>query len=459
MHVHILGICGTFMGGLAVLASELNHQVSGSDQNVYPPMSTQLDNLGIKIFQGYEDLNQLNPKPDVIIVGNVMTRGIPVVEALLNRKLSMSSGPEWLARYVLHDRKVLAISGTHGKTTTSSMVAWILEYAGLDPGFLIGGVPKNFGLSARLGSGPYFVLEADEYDSAFFDKRSKFVHYQPWVMVINNIEYDHADIFPHLAAIQQQFHHCVRTVASEGRIVHPEADQNVLEVLKKGCWTPCTVFTDRKEGSEWKVLHQNPAGSEFEVGFKNKIYGTIKWGLLGQHNIQNALAAIAASQHVGVDPKIAIEALCHFEGVKRRLEVRGVKSGVTVYDDFAHHPTAIRTTLSGLRAKVGKNARIVAVLDIRSNTMKAGHHQEELSACVESANQVYFFHSPDLGWDVKAIWQRTNKPGGVYSDLTSLGSDLFDQTQEGDHLIFMSNGGFGGIHQSYLESLASGQTI
>lgn len=450
-HVHILGICGTFMGGLAVLGRELGYTVTGSDQNVYPPMSTQLNNLGIKIFQGYEDSAQLEPKPDSIVVGNAMCRGMPVIETLLNQGEALISGPEWLAKNVLQNRHVLAVSGTHGKTTTSSMLAWILECAGLEPGFLIGGVPNDFGVSARLGKGKYFVVEADEYDSAFFDKRSKFIHYRPRTLIINNIEFDHADIFANLAAIQQQFHHLVRTVPGEGLIVYPESDHNVVEVLEKGCWSKTTAFSSKKG---WYIENHIPEQNCFDISFQGRSYGKLHWSLLGQHNIQNALAAIAAAQHVGVDPKIAIEALSRFQGVKRRMEIKGIKQGITVYDDFAHHPTAIQTTLAGLRAKVGSKARIVAVLDIRSNTMKAGHHKDDLPAAVQDANSVYFFQSPDIAWDVQQIWASANKPGGVYNDIQTLIQGLLSEISVGnDHVIFMSNGGFNGIQTRFLEEL------
>ena len=457
MHTHILGICGTFMGGLAVLASELSHTVTGADLNVYPPMSTQLDKLGIKIFQGYADPKQLDPIPDCTVVGNVMTRGMPVIEALLNRELPILSGPEWLRRFVLQDRHVLAISGTHGKTTTASMVAWILEYAGLKPGFLIGGVPKNFGISARLGEGPYFVVEADEYDCAFFDKRSKFVHYKPRTLIINNIEFDHADIFANLAAIQQQFHHLVRTVPGEGLIVYPGFDENVAEVLKKGCWTRKISFgsySRQPEQQGWQVKNSSSSGDQFEVYFEGQMCGKIQWSLLGEHNIHNALAAIAAVQNAQVDPDIAIKALCHFENVKRRMEVKGFKKEITVYDDFAHHPTAIHMTLAGLRAKVGKDTRIVAVIDIRSNTMKAGHHQSELARSVQHADQVYFFKSSDIAWDVEQAWQSARKPGGVFTEILPLVDQLINESMPQDQVIFMSNGGFGGIHTEFLERLS-----
>lgn len=451
MHIHILGICGTFMGGLAVLAKEKGYTVTGADQNVYPPMSTQLNKLGIKIFQGYDDINQLSPKPDCVVVGNVMSRGMPVIEALLNQHYPILSGPEWLARYVLHDKHVLAVSGTHGKTTTSSMLAWILEVAGLKPGFLIGGVPNDFGVSARLGTGKYFVVEADEYDSAFFDKRSKFVHYHPSTLIINNMEFDHADIFADLAAIQQQFHHLVRTVPSDGLIIYPAADTHVKTTLEKGCWTKTETFG--MQAAAWQAKNHQPQNNQFDVCFQDQNYGTLTWSLLGEHNVNNALAAIAAAHNVGVDPVVAIKALSTFQNVKRRMEIKGIENGITVYDDFAHHPTAIGLTLAGLRAKVGPGVRITAVLDIRSNTMKAGHHKEDLPAAVQDADAVYFFQSPDISWDVNKIWASANKPGGVFGNIENLLDTLLAEKQQAEHVVFMSNGGFNSIQTQYLEKI------
>lgn len=483
--VHILGICGTFMGGLAILASELNYSVSGSDTNVYPPMSTQLEAQGISLIQGFED-NQLDnlSKDAGIVIGNVMTRGYPVIETLLNRGTAFISGPQWLAEHVLYNRHVLAVSGTHGKTTTSSMLAWILEYAGLNPGFLIGGVPNNFGISAKLGKGKYFVVEADEYDSAFFDKRSKFVHYRPHTLIINNIEYDHADIFPNLEAIKNQFHHLVRIVPNNGLIVYPSSDAAVKDVLKRGCWTKTAAISTSDTIADAAVMHtdslinnnhnnhvnaslndyntignagwtasnKTPAGDAFDVYCGDKHYGRVEWEMLGQHNIANALAAIAAATHVGVEPPMAILALNQFKGVKRRMEIKGVRDNITIYDDFAHHPTAIATTLAGLRAKVGDKANILAVLDIRSNTMKAGHHKEDLPLSVQVANKVYFFKSKDVSWNVESIWESAKKPGGVFTEKDSLVSALHHAAKAHDHVIFMSNGGFSGIHMDFLKN-------
>lgn len=460
MHIHILGIGGTFMGGLAALARELNFKVTGSDLNIYPPMSTQLEALGIQCYQGYSE-DVLALKPDCFVVGNVMTRGMPVVEALLNQNLPFMSGPEWLAKYVLTNnlanRHVLAVSGTHGKTTTSSMLAWILEEASLStghsPGFLIGGIPSNFEVSARLGNGPCFVVEADEYDSAFFDKRSKFIHYRPRTLIINNIEFDHADIFSDLTAIQTQFHHLIRTVASQGLIVHPHDDPIVQAVLERGCWTPRTTIGFSNKASLY-AKNSNVSGNHFEVWFENTQMGTIEWPLIGQHNVANALAAIAAAYSAGISPEKAIKALCHFKGVKRRLEVKGTVNEITVYDDFAHHPTAIKSTLEGLRAAVGRNSKIFALIDLRSNTMRAGHHQHTLSDSFVSANYLYLFKPSDIQWDVEKMWRDTEKPGGVYTDIQKMLEDLKNSVGFGDHVIFMSNGGFSNSQTEFLNKLS-----
>ncbi len=367
MHIHILGICGTFMGSLAVLAKEAGHRVTGSDANVYPPMSTQLEAQGIELTQGY-DPAQLDPAPDLVVIGNALSRGNPAVEYVLDQGLPYVSGPQWLAEHVLQGRWVLAVAGTHGKTTTTSMLAWVLEHAGMSPGFLIGGVPQNFGISARLGGTPFFVVEADEYDSAFFDKRSKFVHYRPRTTILNNLEYDHADIFPDLAAIERQFHHLVRTIPSSGLIIHPIAETALVRVLQMGCWTPVQTTG---AGGQWQARLLAEDGSRFEVRFDGEVQGTVNWELTGQHNVANALATLAAARHVGVVPAMGVAALSEFRSVKRRMEKVAEVRGVTVYDDFAHHPTAIATTLQGLRARVG-GERIIAVIEPRSNSMKLG---------------------------------------------------------------------------------------
>jgi UDP-N-acetylmuramate: L-alanyl-gamma-D-glutamyl-meso-diaminopimelate ligase len=397
MHVHILGVCGTFMGGIAALAKARGHRVTGSDRNVYPPMSTQLEALGVELIQGY-DAEQLDPAPDVVVVGNVMTRGMPVIERLLEGTVPFTSGPQWLAEHVLRDRWVLAVSGTHGKTTTSSLLAWILEHAGLDPGFLIGGVPVNFDSTARLGSDPFFVIEADEYDTAFFDKRSKLVHLRARTAIINNIEFDHADIFPDVKAIQRQFHQFVRLIPASGRIVWNAADANVRTMLDMGCWTPCEGFArEALPGAKWSVRVADGSDfSSFEVLEDGRARGRVEWQMIGAHNVENALGAIAAAQHAGVPVGRSLEALGEFGGIRRRLELRGRVAGIAVYDDFAHHPTAIASTLDGLRRKVGQE-RIVAVLEPRSNTMRMGVHRETLAPSLAAADEVWFYVPPDLG--------------------------------------------------------------
>jgi UDP-N-acetylmuramate: L-alanyl-gamma-D-glutamyl-meso-diaminopimelate ligase len=447
MHIHILGICGTFMGGIALLAREMGHEVSGSDANVYPPMSTQLEEQGIRLMEGYDPAH-LDPEPDMVVIGNALSRGNPTVEYVLNRGLPYTSGPQWLSEHILQGRWVLGVAGTHGKTTTSSMLAWILEYAQLKPGFLIGGIPQNFGVSARAGELPFFVVEADEYDTAFFDKRSKFVHYRPRTLVINNLEFDHADIFPDLAAIQRQFHHLVRTVPGEGLIIHPQGETNVDEVLAMGCWTPQEGFDI--DGGNWQAKLTAADGSRFEVLLDGEAQGEVAWSLIGDHNVNNALAAIAAARHAGVPVAHAIEGLSQFVNVKRRMEVRGEVNGITVYDDFAHHPTAIATTLAGLRKQVGE-ARIIALLEPRSNTMRMGVHKQQLAASVSEADAVYFFQPPDLNWDLKAVADQAGAQ--VFDDIDALVAAVCGQAQSGDHILVMSNGAFGGIHQKLLDKL------
>lgn len=451
-HLHLLGICGTFMGGIAALARERGFRVTGSDHNVYPPMSTQLAALGIELLEGY-GAEQLGLQPDLIVVGNVMTRGMPVVEALLDRGLPHVSGPQWLASALLRERWVVAVAGTHGKTTTSSMIAWILHYAGLDPGFLIGGVPQNFGVSARLGSGSLFVIEADEYDTAFFDKRAKFVHYGPRTLVLNNLEFDHADIYPDLAAIERQFQHLVRTVPASGRLVCHAADPALGRVLAAGCWTPVERFA-RGEGREatWSARASAPDFSRFEVLYQGREQGEVRWGLIGAHNADNALAALAAARHAGVPLACGLEALGRFQGVARRLQLLGEVAGIRVYDDFAHHPSAIRTTLDGLRRRVG-TARIVAILEPRSATMRLGVHRETLAAALELADSVYLYAPPDLGWDVGAAVRPLGAKARVASDLDALVTTLARELIGGDHVLIMSNGGFGGLHARLLRAL------
>ncbi len=450
MHIHILGICGTFMGGVALLARSLGHEVSGSDAGVYPPMSTQLEAAGIKLMEGYDPVH-LQPEPDCVVVGNAMSRGNPAVEYMLEQGMRYTSGPQWLAEHVLHGRWVLAVAGTHGKTSTASLLAWILEDAGMDPGFLIGGVPQNFGISARLGGTPFFVVEADEYDTAFFDKRSKFVHYRPRTLVLNNLEFDHADIFDDLAMIQRQFHHLVRTVPGNGLIIAPAEDQAIDQVLDMGCWTPLERFVSQGD-AQWHSVGSNPQASEFDLCCGAERVGHVRWGLHGQHNLNNALAAVAAARHAGVPPAIAIEALSGFKNVKRRMELRGEVGGVAVYDDFAHHPTAIATTLQGLRAQVGEG-RIIAVLEPRSNTMRMGVHGQELAASLDAADQVLVYAPDDLEWDAASVFGELDARARIFNSIDPIIATLKGEAESGDHILIMSNGGFGNIHQRLLDAL------
>ena len=448
MHIHILGICGTFMGGLALLARAAGHQVTGCDASVYPPMSTQLEAQGIALIDGYH-AEQIDLNPDLFVIGNVVTRGNALMEAILNRGLPYASGPQWLHDHVLQGRWVLAVAGTHGKTTTSAMLAWILEYAGLDPGFLIGGVPQNFGVSARLTETPFFVIEADEYDTAFFDKRSKFVHYAPRTVVLNNLEYDHADIFPDLAAIETQFHHLVRTVPANGLIVAHGADAALDRVLVRGAWTPVERFGG---AGAWQAGAADANGA-FEVTHEGAPRGRVTWDLLGGHNRLNALAAIAAARHAGVPVAAAIAALNQFKNVKRRMEIRGNVRNITVYDDFAHHPTAIATTLAGLRRKVGA-ARILAVIEPRSNTMKLGVMKAALPGSLMDADHVYCY-SGGIDWDAQAALAPLADKVVVQSDLDQLIAAIAADARAGDHILIMSNGGFGGIHDKLLQRLSA----
>lgn len=448
MHIHILGICGTFMGSLAVLAKALGHRVTGSDANVYPPMSTQLEAQGIELTQGY-DPAQLEPAPDLVVIGNAMSRGNPAVEYVLNKGLPYVSGPQWLADHVLQGRWVLAVAGTHGKTTTSSMLAWVLEHAGMSPGFLIGGVPQNFSVSARLGSTPFFVVEADEYDSAFFDKRSKFVHYHPRTAILNNLEFDHADIFPDLASIERQFHHLVRTIPSEGLVIHPTTEQALERVIGMGCWTPVQTTG---EGGQWQARLLSADGSRFEVLFEGEVQGVVDWALTGQHNVANALATLAAARHVGVVPAMGIDGLSAFKSVKRRMETVAQVQGVTIYDDFAHHPTAIATTLDGLRKRVGE-APVIAVIEPRSNSMKLGAHRDGLPESVNDADQVIWYAPPNLGWDLAGTAAQCKVPSVVADSLDAIIERIKGQARPGTHVVIMSNGGFGGLHGKLAEAL------
>ena len=449
MRLHILGICGTFMGGLAKIAREAGHEVTGCDAQVYPPMSEQLRDLGIALHEGYDSAQLERYPADAYVVGNAMTRGKPVVEEILNRGLPYVSGPQWLAEHVLPGKWVLAVAGTHGKTTTSAMLAWILANAGLNPGFLIGGVPRNFHVSALLTDSPFFVIEADEYDTAFFDKRSKFVWYRPRTAVLNNLEYDHADIFPDLAAIETQFHHLVRIVPANGLVVANGAEAAIGRVLERGCWTGVERFGP---GQPWSVGSVG-ADDSFEVRLDGSAQGVVRWDSTGEHNRMNALAALAAARHAGVPLAAGIDALSRFQGVKRRMEVRGTANGITVYDDFAHHPTAFATTIAGLRKRVGRS-RIVAVFEPRSNTMKLGAMQSRLAASLEGADLVYCYAS-GLGWDPREALAPLSSRAAIYPELDPMVEALGHVLRPGDHVLVMSNGGFGGIHAKLLARLAS----
>jgi UDP-N-acetylmuramate: L-alanyl-gamma-D-glutamyl-meso-diaminopimelate ligase len=443
------------MAGIAALAKAAGHRVTGSDRQVYPPMSTQLEALGIELTDGYGP-EQLVPAPDCVVVGNVMTRGVPVVEALLESQIPYTSGPEWLARHVLAGRWVLAAAGTHGKTTTASLIAWILEDAGLDPGFLIGGIPANFGLSARLGSGPFFVVEADEYDTAFFDKRSKFVHYHPRTLVLGNLEFDHADIFDDLAAIQRQFHHLVRTVPGSGQIIARGDDAALAQVLDMGCWTPVTRFSSLADTAEWTVTTGDDCG--FGLRHADGPAVDVSWPMPGTHNAENAAAALLAARHAGVPLAEGAAALSRFRGVRRRLELRGTEGGVRVYDDFAHHPTAVARTLGALR-DAGAGRRILAVLEPRSNTMRMGVHRAQLAGAFAAADKVFVYAPADLGWDAAAALAACPRPLCTADSIDGLVSEIASAAEPGDSVLVMSNGGFGGIHERLLEALATGEAI
>ena len=449
MKIHIPGVCGTFMGGLALLARALGHNVTGSDANVYPPMSTQLADAGIHLRENYSAGN-IDKDVDTVIIGNALSRGNPEVEAVLDRGLHYMSGAQWLAEYVLRDRWTIAIAGTHGKTTTTSMVAWILQSAGLQPGFLIGGVPINFGQSARLGETPFFVVEADEYDTAFFDKRSKFVHYHPRTLVLSNLEFDHADIFDSLDDIKTQFHHLIRTVPGNGRIISNTSDSNLEEVMTRGCWSELESFVDT---SGWMASPQQKNCAKFEVSFSGEVLGAVEWNLIGEHNMYNALAAIAASRHVGVTPDQAMASLTSFQNVKRRLEVIYQQGGITVYDDFAHHPTEIEVTLTALRTRAG-DGNIVALLELRSNTMRMGIHQQVLSDALVGANKVIVYQSQDLAWNPAEVLQ-AHPHIEFLDDIGEIVEKVVDHAQTGDHIVIMSNGGFDNINVRLPERLAA----
>lgn len=449
LHIHIIGICGTFMGGLAVIARQSGYRVSGSDQQVYPPMSTQLQEQGIELMEGYRAENVAN-KPDLVIIGNALSRGNPEVEAVLNLGLKYISGAQWLSEHVLQDKWVLAVAGTHGKTTTTSMLSWILEYQGFKPGFLIGGIPLNFGISARLGESDFFVIEADEYDTAFFDKRSKFVHYRPRTAILNNLEFDHADIFENLDAIKRQFHHLVRTIPGEGLIIAPEQESNITDVLAMGCWTP--VQKTALEGDiTWRAELITADGTQFKVLFEGVTQGTVTWRLTGQHNVYNALSAIAAAKHVGIAVADAVQALQQFKNVKRRMEVLANLGKVTIYDDFAHHPTAIQLTLEGLRKQVNSE-RIIAIVEPRSNTMRMGVHTQTLAESLADADLAIIYQPENMGWDLSKLLRYADNIK-ICPSIDAIITELKLQAQQGGHFVFMSNGSFGGIYQRLIAEL------
>ena len=455
MHLHILGIGGTFMAGVAQLARELGHRVTGSDQKLYPPMSTQLAREGIHVMEGYHAA-QLTPAPDLVVIGNALSRGNSAVEAVLSLGLPYTSGAQWLADHVLHPigappRGGLAVAGTHGKTTTASMLAWILEHAGLVPGFLIGGVPENFGVSARLGQAPFFVIEADEYDTAFFDKRSKFLHYRPRTAVLGNLEYDHADIFPDIDAVRQQFHYFVRTVPAEGRLVVNGNDKPLAQMLAMGCWTPLETFG---EGADWQARLRTDDGSHFEVRLKGNAEGDVQWPLFGAHNVLNALAAIAAARHAGVPIPTSAAALAAFRAVKRRLERIADVAGVTVYDDFAHHPTAIAATLKAMRTRIG-DARLLAVLEPRSNTMRMGVHRDTLGPALMLADRVWMLQPNGITWNVDRVLAPLAGRGQALDSVEAIIDAVARDARAGDHLVIMSNGGFDNIHTRLIERLGN----
>jgi UDP-N-acetylmuramate: L-alanyl-gamma-D-glutamyl-meso-diaminopimelate ligase len=466
MHLHILGICGTFMGSLAQLAKAQGHRVTGSDQGIYPPMSDQLEQAGIEVIAGF-DPAQLDPAPDYVIVGNAMSRGNPAVEYVLDRGLPYISGPDWMGKYLLADKWVMAVAGTHGKTTTSSMLAWLLEYAGMNPSYLIGGVPENFSTSARLTDSNFFIIEADEYDTAFFDKRSKFVHYHPRTLVMNNLEFDHADIFDDLGAIERQFHHLVRTVPSTGQIIFPSENEALQRVIAQGCWSEqAHIQSDKKQAEGWAVEAILADASQFNVYHQGQLVCAVTWSLNGEHNMYNALAAIIAARHVGIEPRTSAAALAEFQSVKRRMELVGEVAGanetdsIRIFDDFAHHPTAIKLTLSGAKASQqvqGRSGRLIAVLEPRSNTMKLGEHKAKLAASVEDADASYWLEPEGLSWSlsdaVAGMQQQT-----VCQNIEALEDRLLQDIQAGDDLVIMSNGSFSGLHRSLLAKLIDKQT-
>ncbi len=454
MKIHILGICGTFMGGIALLARELGHEVAGSDSNVYPPMSTQLQQSGITLYDGYAADPLESNAPDIVIIGNALSRGNPAVEYVLNSGLSYTSGPQWLLEHVLAGRHVLAVSGTHGKTTTTAMLAWVLEYAGKNPGFLIGGVAENFGVSARLGGDSCFVVEADEYDTAFFDKRSKFIHYRPNTLIINNIEFDHADIFGDIIDIIREFRRLVRVVPANGQIIHKQGDPHINTVFESGCWTPTVGFG--ASNAAWQAQANKPDMSGFGITHNGHAAASVNWDLIGQHNAENALAVMAAAARLNISPELSAEALGQFKSVKRRLQRLAVVNGVSVYDDFAHHPTAIRVTLNALRASVG-NERIYAVFEPRSNTMKMGTHRDTLAGALVEADEVIACQPEKMAWDLQDALSALAKLH-VFTGTAAIIDYLLGQLRPGDHVLIMSNGSFGGLHNDLIRRLGGQQT-
>jgi len=454
MHIHILGICGTFMGGVAALAKDLGHHVSGSDQNVYPPMSTQLKRLGVHCYQGYDRKN-ISDDVDLVIVGNVMSRGNELIEWLLNSSVPYSSGPEWLANFVLKERWVVAVSGTHGKTTTSSMVAWLLDRAGMDPGFLIGGVPENFKVSARLGSSQYFVIEADEYDTAFFDKRAKFMHYRPKTLAINNIEYDHSDIYPNIDAIISQFNHLIKTIPSNGMIVINHQDDNVKQVLASGYWSKVETFSSKEKSANWYGEYDLiGVKSKFSITKDEMKFSEASWSLFGTHNLENALSAIACVSSVGIPLEDATKSLSYFKGVKRRLEKKGVFSGVHVFDDFAHHPTAIMKTVDAVKGITG-NARLIVALEFRSNSMKSGVHASQLQESLENADEIHLFTPEGMQWEPSEYLDGIKKKLYFYESLEKMSKNIACNAKNNDHILIMSNGNFGGLSRMVSQALES----
>jgi UDP-N-acetylmuramate: L-alanyl-gamma-D-glutamyl-meso-diaminopimelate ligase len=450
MHIHILGICGTFMGGLAQIASALGHRVTGSDQNVYPPMSDQLEQAGISLMQGYE-ASHLQPAPDLVVVGNTISRGNAALEYVLNEHIPFTSGPEWLYQGVLKNKHVLGVSGTHGKTTTTTILTWILEYAGKNPGFLIGGVAENFGISARYTDSDYFVIEADEYDTAFSDKRSKFIHYHPQTLIINNIEFDHADIFADIAAIRREFHRLLRILPENARVIHPDNDEEVKNVLDMGCWSNTESFGE--VSTNWSIGTANQDFSQFKISHEGNELGSVNWSLIGEHNANNALAAVIAAEHIGIPVETACASLSEFKSVKRRLECIFDSNGTRIYDDFAHHPTAITKTLEALRKHAG-NARIIAVMEPRSNTMKMGIHAETLATSFEQADQVLLYQADNVDWDIAKHMAELGERAHVSKDIDAIVKLITEQHQAGDQIVIMSNGGFGSIHKKLIEALS-----